>query len=110
MIPTPTPIVRAHRRRAIRRVLSGCAEMRSSCLALVAIGALLASGSARAQTYDPNYPVCMQIYGPVGYLDCRYGSLDQCKYLAVGRSASCVVNPYFVQKKPVAPRRSRLVD
>lgn len=83
--------------------------MRSPCLALVAIGALLASGSARAQTYDPNYPVCMQIYGPVGYLDCRYGSLDQCKYLAVGRSASCVVNPYFA-KKPAAPRRSRRID
>jgi hypothetical protein len=80
--------------------------MRGACLTLVAIGALLASASARAQTYDPNYPVCMQIYGPVGYLDCRYASLDQCKYLAVGRSATCVVNPYFAQKKPTAARRS----
>jgi hypothetical protein len=52
----------------------------------------------------------MQIYGPFGYLDCRYGSLEQCKFLAVGRSASCVVNPYFSQKKPAPPRRARRAD
>jgi hypothetical protein len=79
--------------------------MRRARLALVAIGLLCAGGSSRAQTYDPSYPVCMQIYGPVGYFDCRYASLEQCKYLAVGRSASCVVNPYFAWKKPA--RRSR---
>jgi hypothetical protein len=72
-------------------------------------GLLFAGASAHAQTYDPSYPVCMQIYGPVGYFDCRYGSMQQCKYLAVGRSASCVVNPYFVQKKKPA-RRSKRAD
>jgi hypothetical protein len=71
-------------------------------------GPLFAGASAHAQTYDPSYPVCMQIYGPVGYFDCRYGSMQQCKYLAVGRSASCVENPYFVQKKPA--RRSKRAD
>ena len=84
--------------------------MRSAGLTLVAIVSLAASSPARAQTYDPNYPVCMQIYGPVGYLDCRYASLEQCKYLAVGRSATCVVNPYFAQKKLAPPRRSRRAD
>jgi len=81
--------------------------MRSARLALVT-GVLLAGGTARAQTYDPSYPVCMQIYGPVGYFDCRYGTLEQCRYLAVGRSATCVVNPYFPTKKPT--RRSRTAN
>lgn len=80
--------------------------MRGARLALAAIGLLLAGGSSRAQTYDPSYPVCMQIYGPVGYFDCRYGSLAQCKYLAVGRSASCVVNPYFPPREPARRARS----
>ncbi|WP_426615933.1 DUF3551 domain-containing protein [Bradyrhizobium sp. McL0616] len=84
--------------------------MRGACFTLVAIATLFVSVPARAQTYDPNYPVCMQIYGPVGYLDCRYASLEQCKYLAVGRSATCVVNPYFAQKKLAPPRRSRRAD
>jgi len=74
---------------------------------LVAICMLLANVPARAQTYDPSHPVCMQIYGPVSYFDCRYTSLQQCRYLAVGRSAACVENPYFPQKKPTAARRSR---
>ncbi|MCP3400281.1 DUF3551 domain-containing protein [Bradyrhizobium sp. CCGB20] len=82
--------------------------MRGARLALVAIGRLIAGASAHAQTYDPSYPVCMQIYGPVGYFDCRYASLEQCRFLAVGRSAACVVNPYFT-KQP-SPRRSRRVD
>ncbi|WP_426407311.1 DUF3551 domain-containing protein [Bradyrhizobium ganzhouense] len=61
---------------------------------------------ARAQTYDPDYPVCMQIYGRVSYFDCRYASLEQCRFSAAGRSASCVVNPYFARKKP-APLAAR---
>ncbi|WP_407189607.1 DUF3551 domain-containing protein [Bradyrhizobium centrosematis] len=80
--------------------------MRTACLALAAMGLLLPGGPARAQTYDPRYPVCMQIYGPVGYFDCRYGSLEQCRYLAVGRSASCTVNPYFPTTQPARARRS----
>jgi Protein of unknown function (DUF3551) len=74
-------------------------------LALVMIGTVLVSAPTRAQTYDPRYPVCMQIYGQIGYFDCRYTSLQQCRYLAVGRSAACVENPYFPQKKPTAVRR-----
>ena len=70
--------------------------MRRTSLTLVTIALLFAAGTTRAQTYDPSYPVCMQIYGPVGYFDCRYGSIQQFKFLAVGRSASCIVIPYFV--------------
>jgi hypothetical protein len=79
--------------------------MRGARIALVLSG-LLFAGAAGAQIYDPSYPVCMQIYSPVGYFDCRYDSLAQCRYLAVGRSASCVVNPYFVPQQK-SRRRSR---
>lgn len=79
--------------------------MRLTHFALIVIGLLFTGRAVHAQTYDPSYPVCMQIYGPVGYFDCRYGSLAQCRYLAVGRSASCVMNPYFAQAKP--SRRSK---
>ncbi|MEY9423840.1 hypothetical protein ABIF69_010282 [Bradyrhizobium japonicum] len=46
--------------------------MRRARFALVATGLLFSGVPAHAQTYDPSYPVCMQIYGPVGYFDCRY--------------------------------------
>ena len=81
--------------------------MRRAWLVLVTISALFVSAHTHAQTYDPSYPVCMQSYGPVGYLDCRYTSLQQCRFLAVGRSATCVENPYFASQKPAATRRSR---
>ncbi|MET4199480.1 DUF3551 domain-containing protein [Bradyrhizobium sp. LA6.12] len=84
--------------------------MRRARFALVAIGLLFSGVLADAQTYDPSYPVCMQIYGPVGYFDCRYTSLEQCKFLAVGRSASCTVNPYFAEKRSKAPRRPKQAD
>jgi hypothetical protein len=84
--------------------------MRRAAFALVAIGLIGASAPAHAQTYDPSYPVCMQIYGQVGYFDCRYASLEQCRYLAVGRSATCVVNPYFPHKKPRAAPRAKRAD
>jgi hypothetical protein len=71
--------------------------MRRARFALLAIGLLLAGAPAHAQTY-----------GPVGYFDCRYTSLEQCRFLALGRSATCVANPYFAQKKP--PRHSRRVN
>ncbi|MET4170467.1 hypothetical protein ABIB99_001549 [Bradyrhizobium sp. LA6.1] len=84
--------------------------MRRARFALVATGLLFSGVPAHAQTYDPSYPVCMQIYGPVGYFDCRYTSLEQCRFLAVGRSASCAVNPYFPQKRSKAPRRPKHAD
>jgi hypothetical protein len=68
--------------------------MRGLILTLMAIGVVSAAAPARAQTYDPNYPVCLQVYGPVGYFDCRFTSLPQCAASASGRPAGCVVNPY----------------
>jgi hypothetical protein len=69
--------------------------MRFPAWPFIAAGTVLASASAQAQTYDPSYPVCLQIFGPVGYYECRYTSLPQCKESAIGRPAQCIVNPYF---------------
>jgi hypothetical protein len=63
-------------------------------LAILAIGAVGVTGPARAQTYDPNFPVCLQVYGPINYYECRYTSLPQCAASASGRAAQCILNPY----------------
>jgi hypothetical protein len=67
--------------------------MRVPALTALAIGTFL-SGSAGAQTYAPGYPVCLHVYGPVTYYECRYTSLSQCNVSASGRAAQCVLNPY----------------
>jgi hypothetical protein len=56
------------------------------------------STSARAQTYDPHYPVCLQTYGISGQsIQCRYPSMGSCQVSASGRAAQCIANPYFGQ-------------
>jgi hypothetical protein len=63
---------------------------------VVTIAAALTPSLARAQTYDPRYPVCLQVYGITGnYIACGYTSMDQCRLSAQGRAAQCIVNPYF---------------
>jgi hypothetical protein len=63
---------------------------------VVTIAAALTPLPARAQTYDPRYPVCLQVYGITGnYIACGYTSMDQCRLSAQGRAAQCIVNPYF---------------
>jgi hypothetical protein len=82
--------------------------MRKLALAILTLGTLSA-GPASAQTYDPNYPVCLRVYGPVNYSDCRYTSLQQCALSASGRAAQCVTNPYFANayEEPRRYRRQR---
>ena len=52
-----------------------------------------------AQMYDPNYPVCMHVYGELEgeRMDCIFTSLAQCAATASGRSATCLVNPYYAR-------------
>ena len=72
--------------------------MRILALAMVTIATALTASPSVAQTYDPKYPVCLQIYqgGPADfYFECAYTSLPQCQMSASGRSAQCVVNPYY---------------
>ena len=73
--------------------------------------ATLAAGApAQAQTYDPAYSVCLQVYqGFVDYyFECSYTTMAQCQASASGRAASCVVNPYYgYGKGKPGPRRKR---
>jgi hypothetical protein len=69
--------------------------MRRLILALLAIAVVSVAAPAWAQTYDPNYPVCLQVFGTLNYFECRYTSLPQCAASASGRSAQCVPNPYM---------------
>jgi hypothetical protein len=70
--------------------------MRISALAIVATATVLATAPPRAQTYNPDYPVCLQVYSIGGsYIACGYTSLEQCAQSASGRAAQCIINPYF---------------
>lgn len=67
--------------------------------AILALAAVLPAGSAKAQLYDPNYPVCMHVFGDLEgeRMDCIFTSLAQCAASASGRAATCLVNPYFAR-------------
>lgn len=85
--------------------------MRLLTSAIIVAGTLLAVAPASAQTYDPRYPVCMYVYGGGrggGYwIDCSYASIPQCAASASGRSAQCMVNPYYAYATPTQPYRPR---
>ena len=78
---------------------------------LILAGLMIAAAmsSARAQTYDPKYPVCLQIYRGYTdyYFECAYTSLAQCNMSASGRAAQCVVNPYYGGPKKRDRRQRR---
>jgi hypothetical protein len=70
--------------------------MRIPALAILTIATILTAAPARAQTYGPDYPVCLQTYGiEGGYIECGYTSLAQCAQSASGCAAQCISNPYF---------------
>jgi len=72
---------------------------------ILTIATVLVAAPAHAQTYDPNFPVCLQtsaIGG--GSVDCSFTSLAQCAGSASGRSAQCLNNPYFAQGDRKLPR------
>ncbi|MEH2543230.1 MULTISPECIES: DUF3551 domain-containing protein [unclassified Bradyrhizobium] len=81
--------------------------MRILALAILTIGMV---SPATAQMYDPAYPVCLRLYDRTIYYECSYTSLPQCNASASGRSAQCVVNPYFARaQEPAGYRRHRRV-
>ena len=96
-----------------RVYISKGALMRIPALTILTIATVLTAAPARAQTYDPAYPVCLHVYQQWGshYYDCSYTSLPQCNASASGRAAQCVINPYFagVEEPRAAYRRHRRV-
>jgi hypothetical protein len=46
------------------------APTRIPALAILMIATVLAAAPARAQTYDPAYPVCLHVYSENGGIDC----------------------------------------
>jgi hypothetical protein len=82
--------------------------MRIPALAILTFATILTAAPARAQTYDPAYPVCLQVYGiGGGYIECGYTSLAQCNASASGRAAQCIINPYYAGAKASQGRRDR---
>jgi hypothetical protein len=70
--------------------------MRTLAGLVLAIMMTLAAAPTQAQTYDPNYPICLQTFGRAGNtIACGYTSMDQCRLSASGRAAQCITNPYF---------------
>ena len=77
---------------------------------ILAIGTV-SIGPAAAQTYGSAFPVCLQVFnrGGANYFECSYTSLPQCNATASGRSAWCVINPYFAGPRVPAGRYYRRV-
>jgi Protein of unknown function (DUF3551) len=85
--------------------------MRVPALMILTITTALTATPAWAQTYSPDYPVCLQTFGIFGdSIECDYTSLAQCAPSARGRAAQCVINPYFPSaRQPANYRRHRRV-
>jgi hypothetical protein len=83
-------------------------SMRILACSILAATMALAALPAQAQTYDPNYPVCMHIFGSLegDYFDCSFTSLPQCQATASGRPAQCLVNPYYAPVREVPSGRA----
>ena len=64
-------------------------------LTILTVSIALTAGHARAQTYDPAFPVCLYVvsFGATPYYRCSYMTMDQCRATANGQM--CVLNPYY---------------
>jgi hypothetical protein len=81
--------------------------MRIPAWAMLTTAAVLTAAPALAQTYNPDYPDCLQTYGVDGGIACGYASLAQCALSAEGRAAQCIINPYFAGAQAPAGHRGR---
>jgi hypothetical protein len=83
--------------------------MRILALAILAMG-IASIGPAAAQTYDPVDPVCLRLYDSDQILRMPLHVAASMQRVASGRSAKCVINPYFGgAQEPADYRRHRRV-
>ena len=72
--------------------------MRILALAIMSFVTVLTSAPTIAQTFSPDYPVCLQSYRSGGSgIECGYTSPAQCAMTASGMAAQCIINPYFAK-------------
>ena len=83
--------------------------MRNFSVTMLAAGILAVSSPLRAQTYSPDYPVCLHVYGIVTYWECLYSTMEQCNATASGRAAQCAPNPYLAYASAPPARSSKRV-
>ena len=82
--------------------------MRIAALTVLTAAIAFTAAPARAQTYDPGYPVCIRTSGFGGSsIDCSFTSLPQCNATASGRAAQCFDNPYYGYGKTTAGPATR---
>jgi hypothetical protein len=69
--------------------------MRTLALTILTMGIVLIAGHARAERYDPAFPVCLYVvsFGASPYYRCSYYTMDQCRASANGQM--CILNPYY---------------
>jgi len=81
--------------------------LKAAKISAVLAATLSQAAPATAQTYDPKYPVCLQVFQSFKdyYFDCTYTSMPQCRASASGRSASCMVNPYYAGPKATRSKK-----
>jgi hypothetical protein len=86
----------------------GLIRVRHILDAIVLVGGLFAATPAAAQTYDPRYPVCIEIATLDGRtISCSFTSMAQCAATASGQAAQCYANPFGVQSRPPEPAARR---
>src|SRR5260370_33469958 len=71
-------------------------EVRIPVLAIVTIATVLTAAPTRAQTYNPDYPVCLHAFAEkAGYIECASTSLPQCNGSASCRAAPAACKSNF---------------
>ena len=81
--------------------------MRRLALTILTMGIVLTAGHARAQRYDPAYPVCLYVvsHGTTPYYRCSYVTMEQCRASANGQM--CSLNPYYAGATAPVRRNDR---